>query len=247
MAEHIGGSECGCWGCVQTWNLERKGRGMGERVLCDAGCEVPVEATGVRLCRQCTEDFERWKPETLELLPSLLLIARGEEVPFMLPNRKGQKAQGSQPPMNLTAWVLMEDLSEVRFTPSAKHRVQPEAGRRHRELGQSMQMARDMVLGEVEDAPSTAYVTYRLSMVPPVTASEAEHWFQAHLGIALKPRQVYNWRDRGRLYAAVEGKPPRYRVLDIFKAYENRYRHDYMADTPGARKRREVLFSTSTR
>lgn len=220
---------------------------MSEAVLCDAGCEVPVGVTGVRLCRQCTEDFEAWKPQTLELLPTLLLIARGEERAFMLPNRKGKKSQGSKPPMNLTAWVLVQDLEEVRYFTSAEHRVQVDAGRRHRQLEQSMKMAHDMVFGEEEDAPSLAYTTYRLNRVPPVTASGAEHWFASELGIQLTPRQVYNWRARGRLYPVDHARPLRYRVLDIFKAWENRYRHDYMADTPGAWLRRKVLFSTSTR
>ncbi|MGQ7788732.1 hypothetical protein [Nesterenkonia sp. K-15-9-6] len=212
---------------------------------CEYGDGRPTRAVGVWLCEVCLSQLDDYRSEGDEMLPVLRLIARGVEKPFSLPGRKQSGKPVSQAPMNLTAWALLEDIE--RFAPAAVVGADPLAGEIKLGMETTLRQAHAMVHGEAENRPTDDYISYRLSQIQPMTAQQAEVWFPLHLDIQLKARQVYNWRDRGRLYPVDGTRPPRYRAIDIFKAWENRRSQSFMADTPGAQKRRDILFSTSSR
>lgn len=208
---------------------------------CDYCHERPARQTGVWLCAECSESAGKLLEQITALLPTLLLIVRGTEKSLELPGQKRPGKPVSQAPINIGAMVVLDELNgEWRDLPVAQLETDPHAGPLMHRLVTISAQAERMVHGERESRPSKDYIAYRLASIDPMTPQEAEEFFQNRLGmdpkVSPRVRQIYKWRTRGRLFPVDESWPARYRVLDIFNAWENRYKHhwtpDYDTHTP---------------
>ncbi|MCT1608003.1 hypothetical protein M3B43_11895 [Nesterenkonia massiliensis] len=175
------------------------------------------------------------------LLPPIGMIVRGE----MRPRRKpsAQKTSGIHrvEPVNLSALVLQKRLRDCYRTGVDDYlATDPEAGRIAQRIIETVDLADEMVNGSADGSSrlTVEWAKIRLNMLSPMTPAQAVVYFQEELGIELSEKQIRNWRDRGRLYAADRSKVPhRYRVLDIYAAWRNRYQHGWKAKKPSQKAR----------
>lgn len=204
---------------------------------CDYGDDRPTQGVGVWLCEQCCEDVAEMlhRLERSDLWRGLSLIQSGIERAFTLPGRKSKGKPGSQAPANLSALVLIQDLSRFEAMSLQQWRTTPHIGIEKLEFEEALQLAESMVHGEDEDRPSSDYIAFKLAQVQPMTPAAAQKYFGETIPqMKLTAYQCYNWAKpkRGRLIPVPGTKPPRYRAIDIFKAWENRHMPSFVPDSP---------------
>lgn len=214
--------------------------------VCDYGDERPTQGVGVWLCEQCVSEVSAMllRLEHSDLWRGLSLIQSGIERAFTLPGRKSKGKPGSQSPANLSALVVIQDLSRFESVslqqwrslgrlPSGTEGVR--VGKAKQQFEDALQLAEAMVHGEDEDRPTSDYIAYKLAQVPAMTPAAAEKYFKEHIApMKLTANQCYNWAkpERGRLIAVPGTKPARYRAIDIFKAWENRHMPNFVPEVP---------------
>lgn len=202
---------------------------------CDYGDDRPTQGVGVWLCEQCCSEVSEMlhRLERSDLWRGLSLIQSGIERAFTLPGRKSKGKPGSQAPANLNALVLIQDLSRFEAMSLQQWRTTPHVGLEKQEFEEALQLAESMVHGEDEDRPTSDYIAFKLSQVQPMTPAAAEKYFGETIPqMKLTAQQCYSWGKRGRLLPVPGSKPPRYRAIDIFKAWENRHMQSFIPDAP---------------
>lgn len=212
-------------------------------------CPEPVESTGVYLGKLCTRETKEHLAKIDDLRPSLLLIMRGQERAFTL---KGGQSSGSTEdpsPLNLTAAVLLDELTEMRTWSADDIRTRPEAAELMQDILRHVRRADRMVNGEKEKTNSETYVAMLLSELPPMTPQKIEQYFkeEAAQHIEITVRQIYNWRVRGRLDPVDSTYPARYRVRDVYDAWENRNKHGWVPNYTKHTPPPGVSYTTTTR
>lgn len=212
------------------------------------GCPEPVESTGVYLGRLCTRQLREHLAMIEDLLPSLLLIMRGQEKAFTLKGAAGGSVEDPSP-LNLDAYVLFDELTEKQAWSADEIRTSKGAEEIMQEVLRDVRRADRMVNGEKEQTNSGTYVAMRLSELSPMTPQEIETYFseEAAQHIEITVRQIYKWRTRGRLHPVDSTWPPRYRVRDVYDAWENRNKHGWVPDSTQHTPPAGVAYTTTSR
>ncbi|GAA4923383.1 hypothetical protein [Nesterenkonia rhizosphaerae] len=206
----------------------------------DCTMTTPV---GVRVCTRCVDGvIKSLRRIPGELLPAVVMISRGQRAPARLRSAVKTKSNPRQEPVHIGALDLADDLrkrrDEFNDEPPQWLPHDPEAARKIATLHATISAAERMVYGDDDDGsshPGEGYLQMRMNMLPVMTAHEACEWFEEQ-GVPVKLRQIYNWRQRGRLIPArileptTTGGPKRvlYHPLDIYLAWENRAKHAWL-------------------
>ncbi|GAA1110644.1 hypothetical protein [Nesterenkonia jeotgali] len=186
-------------------------------------CDRPTQ---MYLCSECIAELQGSWDAIPALLPVLQLIVRGEEQAFRQPTAGGRGARmGSNPPINLSALSLVQDLQLALACTPAQYGQQSDGWRAKIQIEQWVADADLMVNGEKESVPTEDYLRYRVELkrkeIDPMTVRYLLPWFREKTGIRLTKKQVNKWAERGKLTRRNDEGHPTYHPADLLTAHHN--------------------------